>query len=324
MKKYKQIKGQIHGQQNSRQIYESLRKRENHEEIRKSKSAARYQSRDDKQSSDDNKFRTWEFILFLAIILPGIFVSARMLRRELNANKKVNDNDGHVDEHSFVKVKVENPCEFSLGDSNVFLPHDIDVITNNAIQPQELPYHDAAILDAKINTKLSEYGIQRDLHTRMVLRGDKRGGKTIFEAGGFFPRCAKSNQSPLPASCSLDVVRHRDGALDTSGFVSTTVSQEVAHRFGWGHWGSAYAVYTMLVTGAVTPSSNIGLFSDEKEYSVPGGIENKDILAYRECNANMRSTCSDIQLNSLFAKNHPEMVSEVVRTQLLCDEKVKP
>jgi hypothetical protein len=265
-------------------------------------------------------------------------------------------------EDQFIVVEVDNPCSFFPGDANLPRDSktkfsEINMVTQ-PISPDVLPYKDESLLDPHKNVDLPEYGIDRDTNERMVLRADRRNIEEIDRVGGFHPQYTNPLSSdPMklnPHHRPLNVVQHRRHSFG-SGFVSTTSSQLIAHYFGSGlvkynekyqcftnyaytyllyclHLFGArfpdtecgtYTVYTLLVRGAMTPATSGQLYDWQKEYSVPGGIDKEDILAFRTC-TNVEDSfhfkCSDIFVNKKVLNKNPKLLSEILKTQLIDNE----
>lgn len=355
MKSYRPDKSQIHGRENSKTRDAQWRKLAQHDpkksKIRVSKKAAHI----DPHINIDFRRAKWALFIFLVIIIPGILINARWMRglaKAYNNTDRLSPpvaNDQclprgianaevcELDEAKyqtaekmleryrgagFFQMKVENPCKFGIyDDPAVFSQPNINIITKTH-DPRALPHSDVDALDPKKNSVLTSAGISRDPHTRVVLRSDTRSMEQISEAGGFRPKNFNPEKKIILGSNPLDLINHRKGGTDGSGFVSTTVSQRIAHRFGASH--PSYTVYSLLATGAMTPATAGGLYDFEVEYSAPGGIDKQDIIAYRECEKKYLAVCSDIHVNSMFAKKHPDLVDDVINTQLVCDEKISP
>lgn len=239
----------------------------------------------------------------------------------------------HDGDFAYFPIRVENPLSI-IDASKVSFNKEIDIVIKTH-SPDELPYHGIDLFDPEKNDDLVKYGITREAVTRIVLRGDSRNIVQINEVGGFHPRFTDPSLDPLENRHPLDILDHRQSPWG-SGFVSTTISQQIAHGFGqaYGYFTARdnvparmiYTVYTLVVTGAMTPSHN----HSEKEFSIPGGIDKEGIVAYRHCEAkdvkgsrNLLSlSLSSIFVNKNFAKNNPHLVQDVVQTQLLCDERI--
>lgn len=255
----------------------------------------------------------------------------KLKQRFYSEPNKILKDKNENNEIESIQIEVENKCKFPVDSMDAFQLKINDIIIC-AHSVDALPYNSEELLSPKKNQQLREYGITRDSHTRVVLRGDSRSIQEIKEVGGFHPNCTSrdyiSDWSKKPQK-PLDVAKHRSSSgTMRSGFVSTTVNQATAHLFGKPSLynrksNSTYTIYSLLATGAMTPAEN--LWFREKEYSVPGGIDYEDIIAYRECRFLDDShfiKCSDIFFNKKFAKKYPHLVDEVLHTQLLKDETI--
>jgi hypothetical protein len=192
----------------------------------------------------------------------------------------------------------------------------------------ELPYHNLnSLKDVKI--------IKRETCDRVTLRGDNRSIEQIQEAGGFHPRWTISGEENKKHD-PFDIMEHRECSMG-SGFVSTTIDPKEAHDYGrrFASHGDSnpvnkntvhkYTIYALNAIGAMTPTPPPS--DNETEYSVPGGIDAEDIIAYRECTrlffSENTETCSDIFFNNKYKKRYPELVEPVINAMLIGNEKIK-
>lgn len=211
----------------------------------------------------------------------------------------------------------------------------VDIVLRDR-DPKELPYSNAEILDYEKNVALKELQIQRESCDRMVLRGDNRNFEEIHKAGGFNPRFT-IDASTVEIN-PLDIKWHRNNDAAGSGFVSTTTDIKTAHiagyifshpRYGFlcggnaSSYDSEYTIYALNAIGAMTPSPNY--YENQKEYSIPGGVDAVDIIAYRQCVANenkekVEIKCSELFFNNRYKNKFPQAVKPIAESLLLDNE----
>ena len=67
------------------------------------------------------------------------------------------------------------------------------------------------------------------------------------------------------------------------------------------HYDGKYTIYALNAIGAMSPSPNY--YENQKEYSIPGGVDKEDIIAYRRCAANRSKSGLEIKCSELFFNN---------------------
>src|SRR3990167_6933342 len=170
---------------------------------------------------------------------------------------------------SFTEIKVKVDPNKKIG----FSEKEINIILTEDIEPQKLPY-------AEIYTpsKLNQIGAVRHNNCIIVARGDKRSPKEVIGMGGFHPQFTNPESKSKEGEEILDIASHRVTAQG-SGVVSYTSDMNVAKDFGLNINQDGY-VYLAKVTGAITDAAR--QLIAEKEYSVPGGTDAEDIVAFRK------------------------------------------
>ncbi len=189
----------------------------------------------------------------------------------------------------------------------------IDIILKKDIDPKTLPYADVytqAVLEG-VGLERKAVGVKRFNDCRLLLRGDDRSPDEIFEAGGFHPQYTNPLSSPKKGKDILDVNQHRFFP-EGSGLVSCTSSLGTAGHFA----DTSGYVYLVKATGAIGPCA----LNRELEYSVPGGVDAEDIVAYRKKGSKYSFCGSSIFINKSFMNRYPDQVNDVIQAFLQKNE----
>lgn len=204
--------------------------------------------------------------------------------------------------------------------ANLFTPYKVNVDSSiNELQRKlyansimiPLPHHVRHKMlpysDVYTDAALRNAGLERFAQSLLVARADRRSPQEILNAGGFHPQA--TNPDDLNAKCSLtilDVMSHRDTAKG-SGLVSFSSSMQVVMTM------SSRCTYLVKVLGAIGPHAEH--MEEEKEYSVPGGVDAEDIAAFR-----IKMEYAPIFVSNAFLVAHPEMTPHIIAAYLREDE----
>ena len=226
--------------------------------------------------------------------------------------------------NEFIELKVEEKSDKKVDNSTKTL----DIVLVQSIPPSKLPYADIYTQD-----KLAEIKAERFNQCMILARGDSRSITAISYAGGFHPQYTNpETKLAKQGKDILDVIQHRR-LVEGSGLVSFTSDIEVAKNFSVGE--EKGFVYFVKVTGAIGPSPMIN--HQESEFSVPGGVDAKNIVAFRALNSQIQDiedimdndtdvsevsfSGSSIYISRQFIKDYPDRVGDLIDSILQKNER---
>jgi hypothetical protein len=213
------------------------------------------------------------------------------------------------------KVNLDSNDPYRYGENN----KQIKIITlktkdNESILPSNLPYA-GFFTSSYLNS--AKIQAQRVSECIVIARGDSRLPEEIFSSGGFHPQFTNplAQDKARTGDDILDVAKHREDSPG-SGLVSCSSNMHDALTFSAGK-DDRGAVYFVKVRGAIDPGK---VLDSESEYSVPGGMDAEDIVAYRLTSLGLDETGrtvsgfhgSSIFISHHFLKNYPGEVNTLI------------
>lgn len=204
----------------------------------------------------------------------------------------------------------------SKGDINIVLEDE------QSVSDKELPYADYFTPE-----KLAEWGMKRlNQRSRLFWRGDETPLEKFIEAGGIHPRPLRKEGSPDDAfKDMLDVNDHLNSSKG-SGYVSFTGSKSCAKYYGESYsnkptneYDKKFSLYLVKTQGAIDTGSQ------EREYSMPGGVDPNAIVSVRQCmrvHPSYPLDCGSIKVSTDFINKHPNYVDAVLNANLDPHEQV--
>lgn len=185
---------------------------------------------------------------------------------------------------------------------------NIDIPLGKAIEPEKLPYHE--FYDKAYLERIGGHRVNQCI---VLARGDITPPEVFFETGSILPNGILKEKF-TETERILDVASHRVTS-EGSGVLSCTKSVEVAKNFSQSgkEVGGGY-VYLVKGTGAISP---IQFAAQEKEYSLPGGIDAIDIIGFRQVPpGKFNFSGSTIYLNKDFIAQYPDKAEKTLQTYL--------
>jgi hypothetical protein len=179
------------------------------------------------------------------------------------------------------------------------------------IDSKSLPYNDVPALQKE---SLEESGLQRLDSCNIFLRSDHiKPEEIILERKGFHPHPTINPKGfgDLPPEYILNVESHRVNS-ERTGFVSCTDSMQFIKNYN-RFTASGNYVYMLKAKGAVNPGNS--WCSREREYSVPGGVDATDIIAFRQLSTTSGYdgfNGSILYIREDFFKNYPKILFKMV------------
>lgn len=179
------------------------------------------------------------------------------------------------------------------------------------IDSKSLPYNDVPTLQKKY---LEESGLQRLDSCNIFLRSDHiKPEEIILGRKGFHPHPTINPEGfgDLPPEYILNVESHRVNSMRT-GFVSCTDSMQLIKNYN-RFTASGNYVYMLKAKGAVNPGNS--WCSREREYSVPGGVDAADIIAFRQLSTTISRDGfggSILYIREDFFKNYPKILFKMM------------
>jgi len=158
---------------------------------------------------------------------------------------------------------------------------------------------------------LKEEELIRENTTIVLARADNRTPKEIWARGGFHPQATNSYSCQKYGEDILDVISHRNLAWG-SGLVSLTHSMEVAINLPLTTY-----VYLIKAVGAISPHPKF--FANECEWSIPGGVDFGDVIAFRSSQGYTFNN-SPIFISKDFEQRYPEKLSSAIKAYLSTNE----
>lgn len=181
------------------------------------------------------------------------------------------------------------------------------------LNPTDLPYSNAPFLQANY---LKEKKQERLSSVNIFLRADHVPPETIIlKRKGFHPHpTITGNYGKLwdKPDKILDIERHRITSAYT-GSVSCTDNIQVLKNFN-ADQDNIY-VYMLKASGAVTTGDS--RMKEECEYTVPGGVDADDIIAFRKLSSDFGFSASDsLYVSENFLKDNSDLLEKILSVYL--------
>ncbi|MFT3741466.1 MAG: hypothetical protein QM752_02150 [Gammaproteobacteria bacterium] len=198
------------------------------------------------------------------------------------------------------------------------------------IDKKLVPYSDEPLLSPRRLWNFNREQLRRESGARLVYRGESRYTPSqILEAGGIHPKSVSvevaNEEWKHRGEWMLDVNTHRKDS-DGSGMVSTTTSEAIGHSFADG--ASHPHLYILRAKNAIDSA----LHDVEHEFTVAGGFDKSDIIAFRGLSSKLIKTSDDsgyryfddspLYINTDFVEKYPKLIPTLIHALLDEHEKI--
>lgn len=252
-----------------------------------------------------------------------------VLEESHNKNQLMFFGNPKSSQRAFREFKVEVKNDLQEEDVANESQKKIQIILTERIEPTRLPYFN------EVKQYIRDYNgdpiitasVTRLNQCMVLARGEAISPEELFEIGGFHPAASATGLYATTEKL-LNFLDHRLGVEYPygTGFTSFTSSITVAKHFA----GPQQHVYLAKTTGPVTPIRDAEHGKDhfgEDEYSVPGGVDAVDVIAYRKLDKdNSFYRGHDFHGSSIFIKEefiqqYPYAVGDIIAFYLQPNER---